>query len=77
MTGDGNRNADAAQGEVVAFLADPESYRSGLETVTRIDTHAAMVFLAGRHAYKIKRAVRFAYGRPRPARHRPRQQYPR
>jgi aminoglycoside phosphotransferase family enzyme/predicted kinase len=61
MTGDGNRNAEVAQGEVVAFLADPKNYRSGLKSVTRIDTHAAMVFLAGKRAYKIKRAVRFAY----------------
>jgi aminoglycoside phosphotransferase family enzyme len=33
--------------------------------VTRIDTHAAMIFLAGKHAYKIKRAVRFAYPKPK------------
>ena len=29
--------------------------------VTRIDTHAAAVFLAGDHAYKIKRAVKFPF----------------
>jgi uncharacterized protein len=29
--------------------------------VERIDTHASVVFLAGEHAYKLKRAVRFDY----------------
>jgi aminoglycoside phosphotransferase family enzyme len=29
--------------------------------VRRIDTHAAVVFLAGGRAYKVKRAVRFPF----------------
>lgn len=46
--------------EVAAFLADPTNH--GLaEPVTRIDTHAAVVFLAGPLAYKIKRPVRFPF----------------
>ena len=46
------------QQTVIDFLARPQTY-GGVE-VTRIDTHAAAVFLAGNRALKIKRAVRFA-----------------
>ena len=49
------------QSEVAAFLARPATYGPSITNVERIDTHGAMVFLAGRHAYKIKRAVRFPY----------------
>jgi uncharacterized protein len=52
------------QEEVFAFLADPLTYgyrRGGSETVRRIDTHAASVFLAGARALKIKRTVRFSF----------------
>lgn len=46
--------------EVAAFLAAPATH--GLaEPPKRIDTHAAVVFLAGRLAYKIKRPVRFPF----------------
>ena len=48
------------QSEVVAFLSRPESYRVR-SPVRRIDTHGAMVFLAGERAVKLKRAVRFDY----------------
>ncbi len=48
------------QSEIFAFLADPATY--GLKApVRRIDTHGAAVFLAGRDAYKVKRAVRFPF----------------
>jgi aminoglycoside phosphotransferase family enzyme len=47
------------QADVIAFLAAPSTH--GTETVDRIDTHSAIVFLAGEHAYKLKRAVRFDY----------------
>jgi len=48
------------QSEVFAFLADPATH--GLDgTVTRIDTHGAVVFLAGRDVYKVKRAVYFPF----------------
>jgi aminoglycoside phosphotransferase family enzyme/predicted kinase len=47
------------QNTIFEMLADPATH-SG-EKVTRIDTHAAAVFLAGGHAYKIKRAVKFPF----------------
>jgi aminoglycoside phosphotransferase family enzyme/predicted kinase len=47
------------QTEVVEFLAAPPTH--GTETVERIDTHSAIVSLAGQRAYKLKRAVRFDY----------------
>ena len=49
------------QNEVAAFLADPSSHGEKCARVERIDTHGAMVFLAGDRAYKVKRAVRFPY----------------
>ncbi len=51
----------ADQGEVIAFLAEPASYGPGIERVERIATHGAEVFLAGKRAYKMKRAVRYPY----------------
>lgn len=42
-----------------AFLADPASH--GGAAVERVETHAAIVFLAGDRAYKLKRAVRYPY----------------
>ncbi len=47
------------QQEAIAFLGDPRSH-GGL-AVKRIDTHAALVFLAGDRALKLKRAVRYPY----------------
>ena len=47
------------QDEVFTFLMDPATH--GGAPVTRIDTHAASVFLAGPRALKIKRAVRFPF----------------
>jgi aminoglycoside phosphotransferase family enzyme/predicted kinase len=47
------------QTDVVEFLAAPSTH--GTPTVERIDTHSAIVFLAGERAYKLKRAVRFDY----------------
>lgn len=49
----------STQDSVFALLGDPASH--GGEPVRRIDTHAAVVFLAGARAYKIKRAVRFPF----------------
>ena len=51
--------AEASQQPVIDFLGDSASH-GGLP-VKRIDTHAAMVFLAGDRAIKIKRAVRFPF----------------
>ncbi|MEZ5774533.1 MAG: AAA family ATPase [Hyphomicrobiaceae bacterium] len=49
------------QDEVIRFLADPASHRDGSGGVERIDTHAAIVFLAGAEALKLKRAIRLPY----------------
>jgi aminoglycoside phosphotransferase family enzyme len=43
------------QSEVITFL------EARLSPVKRIDTHGAVVFLAGERAYKLKRAVKFPY----------------
>ena len=48
------------QGEVFDFLADRRTHAL-LLPVTRIDTHGAVVFLAGLDVYKVKRAVRFPF----------------
>ena len=48
-----------AQEQVFALLSNPAAH--GGETVRRIDTHAASVFLAGARAYKVKLAVRFPF----------------
>ena len=50
---------EPSQQAVMDFLADPATH--GGAEVTRIDTHAASVFLAGDRALKIKRAVRFPF----------------
>jgi aminoglycoside phosphotransferase family enzyme/predicted kinase len=51
--------SDEAQKPVIDFLGDAGSH--GGAPVKRIDTHAALVFLAGDRALKIKRAVRFPF----------------
>jgi aminoglycoside phosphotransferase family enzyme/predicted kinase len=50
-----------AQSEVGDFLATPAAYPGAPAVVERLETHGAMVFLAGPDAYKIKRAVRYSY----------------
>jgi aminoglycoside phosphotransferase family enzyme/predicted kinase len=47
------------QQDIIDFLADPAAHGGG--AVTRIDTHAGVIFLVGARAYKIKRAVRFPF----------------
>ena len=47
------------QSAVIDFLAAAATH--GGETVRRIDTHSAVVFLAGTRALKLKRAVRYDY----------------
>ena len=47
------------QEEAIAFLGDPRAHDG--QAVERIDTHAALVFLAGDRALKLKRAVRYPY----------------
>ena len=50
-----------AQQEVVAFLKSTASYGAGVGRVEVHATHVSLVFLAGEHAYKLKRAVKFPY----------------
>ncbi len=50
-----------SQHAVFAHMADPNSHDHAPDGVERIDTHAAVVFLSGDYAYKIKRAVRLPY----------------
>jgi hypothetical protein len=49
------------QRAIVAFLSQASTYGPGVKDVTRYETHGSIVFLAGRRAYKLKRAVRFPY----------------
>ena len=56
---DVTRQCDDSQREVFAFMANPATH--GGAPVRRIDTHSAVVFLAGDRAFKIKRAVRYSY----------------
>jgi aminoglycoside phosphotransferase family enzyme/predicted kinase len=50
---------DDTQQAVIDFLSHPQTH--GGAAVTRLDTHAARVFLAGGHAFKIKRPVTFPF----------------
>src|SRR5829696_629420 len=52
---------DDSQREVVAFLRDPSNYPPAAGPVEVVETHASLVFLAGGYAYKLKRAVKYAY----------------
>jgi aminoglycoside phosphotransferase family enzyme/predicted kinase len=49
----------SGQDEAIALLADPATH--GGAAVECIETHISMVFLAGAHAFKLKRAVTFDY----------------
>jgi hypothetical protein len=49
-----------SQAEVVRFLKSPEAH-GGAAPDTVVETHGALVFLAGEVALKIKRAVRYDY----------------
>jgi len=50
---------EVVQQQVFAFLAAPATH--GVIDVRRIETHAAVVFLAGNRALKVKRAIRFPF----------------
>lgn len=52
---------DDVQSRVIAFLKRRETYNLSAGEVRCIQTHGALVFLAGENAYKMKRAVTFAY----------------
>jgi len=47
------------QTAVVEFLASPDTH--GGAPVEKIETHASIVFLSGRRAWKLKRALRYDY----------------
>src|SRR5262249_19995660 len=49
------------QQAVVQFLSRPASYPHEAEAISCIETHAAIIFLAGEFAYKLKRAVKLPY----------------
>lgn len=49
------------QSEVIAFLDTPSTFGPAIETVDRIETHGALIFLAGDRVYKLKRAVKLPY----------------
>src|SRR4051794_25276478 len=55
------KKADSLQAELLDFMGRPETYDPRPATVERIDTHASIVFLAGPFAYKVKRAVKYAF----------------
>jgi aminoglycoside phosphotransferase family enzyme len=50
---------DGDQTEIVEFLSSPATH--GGAQVERIETHSAVVFLAGSRALKLKRSVRYDY----------------
>jgi uncharacterized protein len=52
---------DKVQAAVIAFLSDRKSFPDHGASVSRIETHAALVFLTGDRAYKLKRAVKLPY----------------
>ena len=54
-------DAPETQRASLAFLAAGRSHGLPDAAIGRIDTHGAIVFLAGEHAYKVKRAVRPPY----------------
>ena len=58
---DGSAAGDATQAAVIEFLSQPGAYPGTVASVSRIGTHAALVFLAGDRAYKLKRAVKLPY----------------
>ncbi|MGI9503264.1 MAG: phosphotransferase [Geminicoccaceae bacterium] len=49
------------QEEVIAFLSRGETFGQADQDVQRIKTHAAIIFLIGDRAYKLKRAVRYSF----------------
>lgn len=49
------------QAKVLDFMGHPEAYDPPPARVERIETHASFVFLAGHHAFKVKRAVKYPF----------------
>jgi hypothetical protein len=61
MTSRENRDCPDVQDEVIAFLRRPASYGLAEGAVETVETHISIVFLAGEHACKLKRAVKYPY----------------
>jgi len=61
LASNGGGAEDGAQAAVIEFLSRPGTYPDAAGGVSSIATHAAIVFLAGERAYKLKRAVRLPY----------------
>jgi hypothetical protein len=60
------QDAPDGQSATIGLLSSPETYQEDTDigvagAVTRMDTHGAIIFLAGDRAYKLKRAVKLAY----------------
>jgi len=53
--------ADEELAAKVAFLSQPESYPDPTGPVEAIETHMSWVFLTDRHAWKLKKPVRYDY----------------
>jgi aminoglycoside phosphotransferase family enzyme/predicted kinase len=53
--------AEASQDALIEFLSAARSFGAPDGAVERITTHAAVVFLVGERAYKMKRAVRYSF----------------
>lgn len=49
------------QSKIIAFLATPEAFADGTETVERITTHASELFIGRYRVFKLKRAVHYPY----------------
>jgi aminoglycoside phosphotransferase family enzyme len=52
---------DVGLADEVAYLKRPDSYPESPGTVEPVETHLAWVFLTDRHAYKLKKPVRYPF----------------
>ncbi len=48
-------------GQIIAALSDPSAYPGGADSVEVHQTHISVVFVAGEHAYKIKKPVALGF----------------
>ncbi len=58
---DSGWNDNEATARKVAFLSQPANYAESPAAIERIETHMSWVFLAGDHAYKLKKAVHYPF----------------
>ena len=58
---EGRAFADAGLAAKVAFLSQPGSYPDPTGPIEAIETHMSWVFLTDRHAWKLKKPVRYDY----------------